>query len=86
MNILIANIFGWMGLFLLLLAYFLLAAKKLSSVSSTYSFINLIGSVSIIINSFAFKIWPVFVLNVFWAIIILFGMIKSKKQKGVKKK
>ncbi|VVB79160.1 Uncharacterised protein [uncultured archaeon] len=85
MDILIANIFGWVGLFLLLLDYFLLATKKIASSSFIYSFINFMGGVFIIINSFVFKIWPVFVLNIFWASIGLFGMFKSTK-KGVKKK
>lgn len=84
MDVLIANIFGWTGLFLMILAYFLISTKKLVSSSFSYNFINFIAGIFVLINSFAFKIWPVFVLNIFWAIIGLSGMINSTK-KGVKK-
>lgn len=86
MNMLIANIFGWTGLILMVLAYYLLATKRFEQFSFSYNFMNFIAGIFVLINSFAFKIWAVFVLNVFWAAIALFGMIKSKQQRGVKKK
>jgi len=86
MNMLIANIFGWTGLILMVLAYYLLATKRVGQFSFSYNFMNFIAGIFVLINSFAFKIWAVFVLNFFWAAIALFGMIKSKQQRGVKKK
>ena len=60
------DIFGWIGAILLLLAYGLVSQKKLEGDSICYQFLNIIGSVLIITNSYYYKAFPSVAVNVIW--------------------
>lgn len=80
------QVFGWIGAGLLLLAYFLLIHKNLSSRSRTYQWMNVIGSLLLAFNTFSLKAYPSFVTNILWFIVGLYGLFHAvkhfKKQKA----
>lgn len=72
---------GWIGMFLMILAYFLLSYKKLESNSLNYNLLNLFGGVGVLISAFYSKLWPVVALNIFWSGIAIFSICKNMKNK-----
>ncbi|MEK6909385.1 MAG: hypothetical protein AABX23_05025 [Nanoarchaeota archaeon] len=81
---LIINILGWAGAFLLLLAYFLLIHKNLTSRSKMYQWMNIIGSLMLGVNTLMLKAYPSFLTNIIWFFIGLYGIfhiVKNRKQK-----
>jgi hypothetical protein len=81
----IFSILGWIGGILVILAYFLLATKKLKSHSITYNVLNLVGALAFIISAFAVKFWPSVAINVIWVGIAVYLIITIKKIKPVYK-
>jgi hypothetical protein len=72
------DFFGVTGLFLLLLAFFLNSTGKIKRNSYPYHIINFLGGFILavygaIINAIVFMI-----LNSFWAIVALLGIVKKK--------
>jgi hypothetical protein len=57
---------GWTGALLILLAYALLSAGKLTARSKSYQWMNIVGAVAFVINSGANGAYPSAVLNVVW--------------------
>ncbi len=89
MNVLM--VFGWVGAFLLLLAYFLLIHKNLTSRSPMYQWMNIIGALLLGFQTFSIRAYPSFITNVVWLLVGLYGMFHAvkhiKNQKiAVKKK
>lgn len=79
----ITEMAGWIGMILVLTAYFLISFNKISSQKNIYQVLNLLGVLGIGINVFAQKAWPVFVLECIWAtiaIISLFRIYYRKKR------
>ena len=77
----IFNIFGWIGMILVLFTYFLLSTNKISN-GKLYQFLNLIASIFMGIGIFPTKAWFSFCLQVAWgtiAIISLYKIIKKEK-------
>lgn len=75
---------GWLGAFLLLLAYFLLIHKNLTSRSKMFQWMNIIGSLLLAINTLSIKAYPSFLTNIIWFLIGLYGIfhiIKNNKKK-----
>jgi len=70
------EVMGWTGAFLLLLAYFLLTKKKISSKSLHYQGMNLVGSVLVGVNAFFNGAYPSLMINVIWLIIAFWGIEK----------
>ena len=75
----IYEIIGWTGTLAILLAYFLVSTKKISSDDRNYQILNLIGAVGIIINSGVHGAIPSVGLNVVWLLIALYGLMKFVK-------
>ncbi len=67
------------GTALILLAYFLITSKKISSESKTYQGMNLFGAIGIVINSMMNGAYPSAGLNIIWSIIAIYGLIKGAK-------
>ncbi|MGV1005506.1 MAG: CBU_0592 family membrane protein [Candidatus Nanopelagicales bacterium] len=77
---LIIGIVGWTGTILLLGAYALLTARKLSASGAVYQSLNLIGGLALMVNTAYYSAWPSAVLNLVWFGIGLVGLIRSKQQ------
>jgi hypothetical protein len=65
MNLLV-EIIGWLGAALVLAAYGLLSARRLSSHSSAYQVLNVAGAVGLVINAGWNGAIPSAAVNVIW--------------------
>jgi len=71
----IFDIFGWIGMVLVLLAYALLSTNKINN-GKTYQILNLIASIFMAIGVFPKNAWFSFALQVIWGIIAIVAIIK----------
>jgi len=77
----IYEIIGWIGIVLILLAYFVITTLEKSYRNQViYHLINFFGSLAIIINSVVHNSIPLIVLNSAWILIAIYGLIKLKKK------
>ena len=64
--LLVVEIAGWAGAVLILAAYGLLTAGRLTSKDASYQWMNVVGAVGFIVNSAWNGAWPSAILNVIW--------------------
>jgi uncharacterized membrane protein len=83
--ILFIEIIGWIGSVLVLIAYFLNLAGKLSAESLTYKLLNIFGSIFLIIITFYKEAWQSMAVNVIWAAIALVLLFKKDKKNETQK-
>ena len=77
----IFDIFGWVGMILVLVAYMLLSANKIDN-GRLYQILNLLAALFMAIGLFPKNAWFSFALQIVWggvAIIAIFRMAKKKK-------
>ena len=72
-------IIGWAGAGLLLLAYFLLIHRDLTSRSRMYQWMNVVGALLLSVNTFSIGAYPSFVTNALWFLVGLYGMFHAVK-------
>lgn len=70
-------ILGWYGVVAIVGAYALVSDNIMSPTSVTYQLLNLTGAIGIIVESVAKRDKQPAVLNIFWALIALAGIIKT---------
>ncbi len=82
----IVDLIGLVGVFIIVVTYFLLQIEKIDPRSFAYSFLNAFGSL-LIIYSLTFN-WNLasFVIEFFWILISLYGLWKWWKNKRKKLK
>jgi hypothetical protein len=73
------EIIGWAGAALILLAYLLLSAGRLPARSISYQGANLLGAIAFAINSGWHGAVPSAALNVVWAAIALFALVRMAR-------
>ena len=73
----IIEIVGWIGMLLILSAYFLITKGKLNIKSRNYHLLNLVGAIGIIVNSLWNSAYPPAGLNIVWAVIAVWGIWNS---------
>ena len=77
------DILGTIGVALIIITYFLLQLKRLSSNGILYSTLNALGALLVIISlMYKFNL-SAFIVEAFWVLISVFGIIKyflSKKK------
>lgn len=71
-----AEIVGWIGAVLILIAYGLLNAGRLTARSPAYQWLNVIGAAGFIVNSGWNGAWPSAILNVIWVGIGIAALIR----------
>lgn len=76
---------GWIGAILLLSAYFLLIHKNLTSRSSIYQWMNILGALLLAVNTLKLKAYPSFSINIAWILIGLYGIFHISKNRKSKK-
>ena len=74
------EIIGWLGTFAVLLAYFLVSFRKISSNSKEYQLLNLFGAFGIILNSAIHGALPSVGLNITWLLIAALALYKIAKK------
>jgi lipid-A-disaccharide synthase-like uncharacterized protein len=85
---LIATVVGWIGMALILIAYFLLTSERVVVKSWIYHTINLLGGAGLIFYTYVNRTVPVMVLNILWVFIAISALIKiiNRKNKKIKRK
>jgi len=78
MTTLVLNIVGWVGVALLLAAYYLVSTRRLAGDSAAYQWLNILGAALLIVNSFYFGAYPSVGVNVAWIGIALFALIQIR--------
>jgi len=79
MNIEFHDVIGFLGAIAILIAYFLLQAKKMSSDGLIYSLLNLVGAVLILFSlANAWNLTAVFI-EIIWCGISLLGILRWYK-------
>ncbi len=78
------EIVGWAGAALILLAYLLLSAGRLTGQSLVYQVMNVVGAAGCIINGWWHGALPSATLNVLWLMIGLFASIRilGRRKRG----
>jgi hypothetical protein len=79
MTVLFIEVIGWAGAGMILLAYLLLSAGRLAARSITYQGLNLVGAIAFVINSGWNGAIPSATLNVIWAGIAVFALVRMAK-------
>lgn len=69
---------GWIGTILIVLAYFLVSRKYVTTESKIYQLTNLFGAAGVGINVFHQEAWPALALQINWAIIATVSLIRPK--------
>jgi hypothetical protein len=73
-----ADIYGSIGVSLILIAYFLQIFKKLKAEDSAYLWLNFIGSSIACYASYLLKSVPFIVLEAVWAVVSVYGLWKRR--------
>ena len=74
-----ADLIGYFGVGLILLAYFLNLYNKLDNKSKLYMWINLIGAGLACVSSILIKSIPFTILEGTWALVSLVALVKKKE-------
>lgn len=75
-----ADLIGYTGVFLILLAYFLSIYGKLSQTDSLYLILNLVGAGLACISSILIQSIPFTILEGAWALVSLVALLKKGKK------
>ena len=75
----IFDICGWIGMILVLLAYFLLSIEKIPN-GILYQILNFTAAILMAIGLFPKNAWFSFTLQVIWAIVAIIALIKIFKK------
>jgi hypothetical protein len=77
----LVEIAGWGGAVLILLAYLLLSAGRLSGQSLAYQAMNVIGAAGFVVNGWWHQALPSATLNILWLMIGLIASIQILKRR-----
>lgn len=72
---------GTLGVFQILLAYFLNVIGKISNTDLTFILLNLVGAAMACLASILLNYWPFIVLEGLWALVSLISIMKHFKSK-----
>ncbi len=70
------EVLGWYGVIAILLAYLLNSFNVINSSGVWYSFLNLTGAITVVIDAWKQKNYQPVVLNLIWAIVALISLLK----------
>ena len=76
------EIVGWAGAALILFAYLLLSAGKLTGQSLVYQGMNIVGAAGFVVNGWWHGAIPSAALNVLWLLIGAFASWRILKKRG----
>ena len=76
------EVVGWAGAVLILLAYLLLSAGKLTGQSLVYQGMNIVGAAGFVVNGWWHGAVPSAALNVLWLLIGAIASWRILKKKG----
>jgi hypothetical protein len=73
---------GWIAAVLILAAYALLSAGKLTGKSVSYQVMNIVGAAGFVVNTAYNGAIPSAVLNVIWVGIGIYALVKIRASRG----
>ena len=76
------EVVGWGGALLILLAYLLISAGRLTGQSPVYQWMNIVGAAGFVINGWWHRAIPSTALNVVWMGIGAFALWKIARAAG----
>jgi predicted membrane protein len=82
------DVFQWLGfagMLCIVLAYFLLQIGKYDIHSLSYQLLNLSGAIALIISLAVHFNLGSFLIEIFWIVITLYGMVKNLRKKMAKR-
>jgi amino acid transporter len=79
-------IIGFIGMFLILLAFFMNEIERWSDDDLIYDLVNLIGSALMVVYAFSIKSYPFLGLNLVWALISFRDVYIDLRPKNSKRK
>lgn len=82
MREILLNVLGWIGAFLLLLAYALVSFKKLEADSQTYQWLNITASVLLLVNTIYYGAYPSSFVNAVWTMIAFAAILTIRRKYG----
>ena len=77
----IIDIIGWAGSVSVLIAYGLLSTHKLTAKSKLYQWLNITGSICLIVNTIFYSAYPSAFVNIVWLLIAIFALINIFKSR-----
>ncbi|WP_037939952.1 CBU_0592 family membrane protein [Sulfurospirillum arcachonense] len=75
----IYQIIGFIGMLFIVYAYFLLQSHKVVHSSLKFQILNLTGAILLLISLLVHFNLGSFLIELFWIVITIYGMIKNKK-------
>jgi hypothetical protein len=82
MELLIFDTLGWIGAFLLLVAYALVSFRKLAADSLVYQALNVAASILLAVNTLYHGAFPSSFVNIVWTVIAVFAILTVVKKNG----
>jgi hypothetical protein len=76
------NVLGWIGAFLLLLAYALVSFKKLEADSQSYQWLNITASILLLVNTIYYGAYPSSFVNAVWTVIAFLAILTIRRKYG----
>ncbi len=80
MEIVLFDSLGWVGAFLLLLAYALVSFKKVAADSQIYQWMNVAASILLAINTLYHQAYPSSFVNITWTFIAIFAILTIRRK------
>ncbi len=77
MNLSWFDVAGFVGVVLIVIAYLLLQLNKLPSSAPSYSLLNAVGALLVIVSLFFDFNLSAFLMESFWFLISLYGLLKA---------
>lgn len=84
MNNLLIDVFGWIGSIFLIIAYFQNSRNKITAQSSSYQFLNVSGSILLILNTLYYGAYPSSAVNIIWVFIGFHYLVKNRKNEELR--
>ena len=75
----IFDVLGWIGMFLVLIAYGLLSTNKIKQ-GKLYQFLNLVAAICMAIGLLPKNAWFSFALQIAWGLIAILAILKIFKK------
>ena len=85
MELILFDALGWLGAFLLLLAYAMVSFKKLAADSMAYQGLNVVASILLSVNTIYHGAFPSSFVNIVWTFIAIFAILTVTRKYGKSK-
>lgn len=73
------DILGWGGSVAVIAAYGLISSHRLTANSLVYQWLNVLGSIGLIANTYYYRAYPSMLVNVIWVMIGVFALAKQSR-------